>query len=139
MTQQILEKIRSGELPLPKAAATLGAEITELDAEAGTITVQFQAVEAFTNPFGDVQGGFLAAMLDDTMGPALFFTLAKNEIAPTLEMKVNFIKAARVGPIVGHGRIVSRGRSVCVLEAELMQDDKLIARSSATTLIRKRG
>lgn len=138
MTQQILEKIRAGELPLPRAAATLGAEITELDADAGTVTVQFQASEGFANPFGDVQGGFLAAMLDDTMGPALFFTLAEGEVAPTLEMKVNFIKSARVGPLTSQGRIISKGRSVCVLEAELRQDGELIARSSATALIRRR-
>ena len=28
-------------------------------------------VRSFSNPIGVVQGGFLAAMLDDTLGPAL--------------------------------------------------------------------
>ena len=51
-------------------------EITAVDPEAGTIEVQFQARPEFANPIGNVQGGFLAAMLDDSMGPARAATLA---------------------------------------------------------------
>ncbi len=75
-------------------------------------------------------------MLDDTMGPALIATLSDREFAPTLELKVNFISPAKLGKITGHGRVVSKGKSVCVLEGELFQDGKLIARSTATALIR---
>lgn len=91
MSKSIFQKILDGEIPVPKAAATLGANITDVDTSAGTITVEFTATDAFTNPVGDVRGGFLAAMLDDTMGPALVCTLGANEFAPTLELKVNFI------------------------------------------------
>ena len=126
-----------GELPMPKAAATLGAKITAVDTDLGTIVVEFCATEAFTNPIGDIQGGFLAAMLDDTMGPALTATLGENEFAPTLELKVNFIRPAKVGVLHGYGRVVSKGGSVCVLAGELKQKGNLIAKSSATALIRK--
>lgn len=137
LSKSIFQKFLDGELPMPKAAATLGASITNVDMELGTIVVDFTATDAFTNPVGDIQGGFLAAMLDDTMGPALVCTLAENEFAPTLELKVNFIKPAKVGLLTGFGRVVSRGGSVCVLEGELKQDGVLIAKSSATALIRK--
>jgi uncharacterized protein (TIGR00369 family) len=53
-----------------------------------------------------VQGGFLAAMLDDTMGPALVATLPAGHFAPTLELKVSYLRPARVGPLFGEGRIV---------------------------------
>ncbi|MGI9323845.1 MAG: PaaI family thioesterase [Pseudomonadales bacterium] len=137
MSKTIFQKVLDGELPMPKAAATLGAKITDVDTKAGTIVVEFHAQEAFTNPIGDVQGGFLAAMLDDTMGPALTATLDVHEFAPTLELKVNFIRAAKVGPLIGYGRVVSKGGSVCVLEGELKQYEQLIAKSSATALIRR--
>ena len=65
---------------------------------------------AFTNPAGNIQGGFLAAMLDDTMGPALSATLGPNEFAPTLNLNVSFERPAVVGTIVGKGRIVKRGQ-----------------------------
>ena len=61
----------SGALPTPNAAATLGIKFKHIDAEAGTVEVEFEGKPDFTNPAGNIQGGFLAAMLDDTMGPAL--------------------------------------------------------------------
>jgi uncharacterized protein (TIGR00369 family) len=137
MSKNIFQKMLDGELPEPKAAITLGARILEVDAQAGTIEVEFQAKEAFTNPIGNIQGGFLAAMLDDTMGPALAAMLNENEFAPTLELKTNFIAPAKVGKLLGYGRVISKGRSVCVVEGELKQEGKLVARSSATALIRK--
>ena len=60
-----------GRAPLPPAAATLGLELIAADVENGTIEVAFAATEAFTTPMGDILGGFLAAMLYDTVGPAL--------------------------------------------------------------------
>ena len=76
---------------MPKAAMKLGARIIEVDIESGIMVVEFEAKEEFTNPVGNIQGGFLAAMLDGTMGPALTATLEENEFAPTLELKTNFI------------------------------------------------
>jgi acyl-coenzyme A thioesterase PaaI-like protein len=60
-----------GRAPLPPAAVTLGWELVSVSPEDGTIEVAFTASEAFLNPAGFIQGGFLAAMLDDTLGPAL--------------------------------------------------------------------
>jgi len=136
MSKSLFQKVVDGELPMPKAAATLGANIAEFDAVQGSVTVEFKAIEAFTNPVGNIQGGFLAAMLDDTMGPALVCTLDPDEFAPTLELKVNFIRPAKVGLLIGRGRVVSKGSSICVLEGELTQDGALIAKSSATAQIR---
>ena len=136
MSKNIFEKMLDGQIPLPEAAKTLGAHIINVDVEAETIEIEFEAKQEFINPIGNIQGGFLAAMLDDTMGAALTATLNDNEFAPTLELKTNFIAAAKVGKIIGYGRVVSKGRSVCVLEGELLQEGKLIARSSATALIR---
>ena len=129
-------KIMAGELAPPKAAWTLGISFKVVDPEAGTIEVEFQARAAFTNPAGNIQGGFLAAMLDDTMGPALAATLGPNEFAPTLNLNVSFERPAVVGTIVGKGRIVKRGRDVCFLAAELFQGGELVASGTATALIR---
>ena len=76
---------------------------------------------------GNVQGGFLAAMLDDTMGPALAATLKEGEFAPTLNLNVSFERAAKVGPLSGKGRVVKKGRDVCFLAAELYQAGELVA------------
>jgi uncharacterized protein (TIGR00369 family) len=82
-------------------------------------------------------GGFLAAMLDDTMGPALTATLDAGEFAPTLNLNVQFHRPAKAGPLKGVGRVVLRGREICQLSAELMQNDKIVATATATAMIRK--
>ena len=61
-------KMVDGKLPPPPCAKTLGIEFAAIDGEHGTIEVKFEAKPEFLNPAGNVQGGFLAAMLDDTMG-----------------------------------------------------------------------
>lgn len=125
-------KIMAGKLPPPNVAATLGIKFGAIDADAGTIEVEFQARAEFANPAGNIQGGFLAAMLDDTMGPALAATLAKGEFAPTLNLNVSFEKAAVVGVISGRGRVLKRGGQVCFLAGELFQGGERIATATAT-------
>ena len=48
-------------------------------------------------PSGHVQGGFLAAMLDDTMGPALTATLEAGQFAPTVNLNVSFTARPKPG------------------------------------------
>lgn len=125
-----------GRAPMPPAAATLGWELSRVDPERGEIEVLFTATEAFTNPTGAVQGGFLAAMLDDTLGPALVATLPPGWFAPTLELKVNYLRPARPGRLRGTGRVVHRGGTIAFLSGELADEDSaLVATATATARI----
>lgn len=122
-----------GEIPPPPAAKLLGWKVLEAKPGSGRIRVQFEATQEFTNPLGNVQGGFLAAMLDDTLGPALATTFAEQEFAPTLEMKVNFVRPAKPGTLVGDGWVVHRGASVAFLQGELHDPEgNLVATATAT-------
>jgi uncharacterized protein (TIGR00369 family) len=86
-----------GRAPIPPAAATLGFQFVDADVEAGTIEVAFTATEAFTNPSGNVLGAFLAAMLFDTVGPALLATLEPDQFQSTLQLGVSFLRPVRPG------------------------------------------
>lgn len=130
-------KMVDGRLPAPPSAKTLGIEFVTIEPERGAIEVSFEARPEFLNPIGNVQGGFLAAMLDDTMGPALVATLGDGEFAPTVNLNIQFHRAARVGKLTGVGKVVHRGREVCQLSGELLQDGKIVATATATAVIRK--
>jgi uncharacterized protein (TIGR00369 family) len=130
-------QIQDGRLPPPKAAATLGIQILSVSPDAGTIEVEFDGKPEFTNPAGQIQGGFLAAMLDDTVGPLISSTLRAGEFAPTLNLNVSFAKPASVGKLLGKGRIVRRGKDVSILAGELYQGGELIATATATVMVRK--
>jgi len=134
--QSLFWQIMAGERPPPPAAVLLGAAFKAVDGEAGTVEVEFEAKPEFTNPAGSVQGGFLAAMLDDTLGPALTATLNRGEFAPTLNLNVSFERAGKVGRIVGKGRVLRRGKDICFLAGELYQDGERIASATATAMVR---
>ena len=124
----------AGRGPMPAAAELLGWEALLI--EPGHIRVRYTARESFYNPMGRVQGGFLAAMLDDAMGPALFTLLEEGQFAPTLEMKVSFLRAARAGTLIADGRVVHKGRSIAFVGGELRTEDgQLVATSTATLRI----
>lgn len=125
-----------GRTPLPRAAATLGLEFVRADETEGTIEVAFHATEAFTNPMGEVLGGFLAAMLYDTAGPALLATLPPTQFISTLELKATFLRPVRPCRLVGRGRVVHRVDDVAFLEATLSDPDgATIATATATARV----
>jgi uncharacterized protein (TIGR00369 family) len=129
----------AGRAAAPPAARTLGWQLEAIDPDAATIRVRFEARPEFTNPLGAVQGGFLAAMLDDTMGPCLVATLEPDQFAPTLELKVNYLRPAQPGPLVGSARVVYRGGTIAFLAGELCDPDgTLLATATATARIVRR-
>src|SRR5262245_9582603 len=125
----------AGRAPVPQAARTLGFEFLDADPERGTIEVAFTATEAFTNPVGNVLGAFLAAMLYDTVGPALLAALEPDQFQSTLDLNVRFLRPVRPGRIIGKGRIVRREGDIAHLEASLF-DSSDAAIATATAIAR---
>ncbi len=126
----------AGRRPPPASAVLLGWTLVSLDAEAGRIKLRFTATEAFLNPVGTVQGGFLTAMLDDAMGPAAVAYLGGAQFAQTLELKTCFLRPGRVGHIFAEGWVAHRGRDILFLEGILRDpEDQPIATATATARV----
>ena len=122
--------------PAPPAAETLGWELVGEFPEDGRIVIAFRPNSTMLNPQGSVQGGFVAAMLDDTMGPALVSLTGGTEMPVTLDMNVTFLQPVYPGRVIGKGRVVGRTRSTAFLEAELFDEsDVLLARATSTARI----
>ncbi len=85
-----------GRRPLPPASRHLGLRFLEANPGSGTIRVAFSPRPEFANPRGQIQGGFLSAMLDDAIGAAVATTLAPDEFAVTLEIKVSYLRPAEL-------------------------------------------
>jgi uncharacterized protein (TIGR00369 family) len=138
MQDNFFWKMHRGELPPPNIAKTLGMVFIDINTDAQTLKASFDITEEFTNPAGNIQGGIIAAMLDDTMGPALVATLEANQFAPTLNLNVSFIKGAKPGKFFATGKVINKGRSICYLSGELFDsDNNLIATATATAKITK--
>ena len=119
--------------PRPPCADLLGWHVLDARPEDGWICIGFDGKPEFRNPAGFIQGGFLAAMLDDTMGPAMFIYSEGRLFTPTIEMHVSFLAPARPGPLYGEGQVVQAGKSIAFLEGKLMDlSGTVIARATAS-------
>lgn len=115
------------------ASRYLGLEILDADREKRCVKVAFNASDDLCNMWGGIQGGMVAAMLDDVMSLAVGLDLEWGQISPTLELKVSMLNPARPGRILGMGRVIKRGKSVGFIEGELTDESgKLIATGSST-------
>lgn len=106
--------------PAPPCARLLGWHVLDCRPTDGWIRVGFLARQEFLNPAGYVQGGLLAAMLDDTMGPAVFTHTDGRLYTATIDMTVSYLAPAKPGPLFGEGQVVHLGSTVGFIEARLM-------------------
>jgi len=116
---------------------TLGADLVEVDRDAGTAAMTFVATRDFCHTNESiVQGGFLSGMVDTVMTHALFAHAGLDIVVPTLEMKVSFLAPGAPGTIRGEGEVVRRGKSIAFLEGSLFNgENTLLVRASATARI----
>jgi len=132
MTKTVFDRVE-----MPPAAQLLGWRLKKLDVEAGTIEVTFDAKPEFANPAGYVQGGLLAAMLDDTLGPAAFAAAGGNSFVQTVDLHTHFLNPARPGPLTGRAQVVKLGRTIAFIEGALFdKNDDIIARASCSAVLR---
>jgi uncharacterized protein (TIGR00369 family) len=129
-----------GCLPVPPAEQTLGFKFIEAVPDSGQISLEFDAKPEFCNVLGNIGGGFLAAMLDATTSLAPATTYEHGEFGPTLELKVNFIRACKPGKLYGKGRTIHRTNSVAFVEGELRDtSEAIVATGTATIRIIRQG
>lgn len=107
------------QIPSAPCARHLGWKLLEHDAAAGRIRVGFQPRPEFLNPAGFVQGGFVTAMLDDCMGPAVWLHSQGQIYTVTIGINVSFLKPVALAPLVGEGRVIQLGKSIGFVEAWL--------------------
>ncbi|HWW26947.1 MAG TPA: PaaI family thioesterase [Caulobacter sp.] len=133
--EAILARFNASKNP-PGSARTLGFQMLSVSQAERRVEIAFApSVEAVGNPMGQVQGGFVCAMLDECMSVAGMIASGMTSVVPTLEMKTSFLRPALPGPLKGVGRVVKWGRTVCFLEGELYDPEgRLLARSSATAI-----
>ncbi|XUM19677.1 PaaI family thioesterase [Bradyrhizobium oligotrophicum S58] len=121
------------KLPPPPCARLLGWRLLDANPADGWIRIGFDGKPEFCNPAGVIQGGMLAAMLDDTMGPAVFIRTEGRLYTTTVSMTVNFFASARPGPIIGEARVLQLGKTIAFIEGRLTSaDDTLLATASAS-------
>jgi len=128
-----LRMLQRGELPPPPVAALIGFTLASI--EPGRAVVEFEATERHANPMGTLHGGVLCDVADAAMGMAWASTLDAGETFTTLELKINFLKPFWTGKLAATGRVVQGGRTIGLVECDVVDDKKrLVARASSTVM-----
>ena len=122
--------------PKPPCAEMLGWELLSADPATGAVRIAFDAKPAFYNPGGNIQGGFIAAMLDDTLGPTVLVKSDGAAYCATIDLSVRFLAPARPGRLIGDGRIVQLGRTIAFLDGELRDEHgRILATATASARV----
>ena len=122
--------------PGPPCSQLLGWRLLGHDASRGWIKVGFEGRAEFLNFTGRVQGGVLAAMLDDTMGPAVLIKSGGALYPSAIDMNISFLSAAMPGPLVCEGEVLRLGKSVGFVAGQLMDEDgRVLVRATSSVML----
>jgi uncharacterized protein (TIGR00369 family) len=125
---------KAGIFEQAQCSTTLGFELLELDLKAGTTKVKFNAKAEFLNPMGTIQGGFLAAMLDDTIGMLAMVKMGGKAMVSTIDLGVQYLRPVRIGDVTVCAKIVSTGKNIMFAEAELYDSRNKISTRATSSL-----
>jgi uncharacterized protein (TIGR00369 family) len=129
----------------PNSDLTLGMVCIDKSVP-GRCVWQMTADERFANPAGTMQGGFLAAFADSSMGAASVTSVKGRQVfSANAEMKISFLAPVHPGAILTcTAEVVSSGSTVAFVEASIVATDvpkgegRLVARANSTYIFRPR-
>jgi uncharacterized protein (TIGR00369 family) len=120
------------EVPAP-ISRLLGIQL--VGADEGTAELEMHVTALHHNAMGALHGGVLCDLGDCAMGTALQTLFEEGERFVTVELKVSFVRPVREGRLRARGRVVHRGKTVSLVECDIVRDDeRLVARLSCTCL-----
>lgn len=82
------EAMRGLKLP-PPVFVEMGTEVVSFDPQTNTLVCKFPVQERWQNPLGYMQGGVLAVLVDNTVGP-LSFMVAPPSV--TTQMNISYFR-----------------------------------------------
>ncbi len=126
--------VKNGELPMPPIAKLLNIRLTEV--ANGKVTMQMPVDGRYANPVGTLHGGVICDLADAVMGTAFATTCEEGDSYTTVELKCNFLRPVWESILTANAWVVYRGRTMGLVECEVVDDRKrLIAKLSSTLTV----
>lgn len=115
----------------PPSFLEMEGDFVDFDEEAGWLIARFPVRESYMNPYGSMQGGFLAAAVDNTLGP-LSMLVAPPNVTRRLEMKYSRAVTLEMGEIIVRAEFLGQDGQWLDFKAEVRSPGgDLLARCSA--------
>jgi len=101
--------------------------------EDGKAIVRIPVSQKHRQVYGQVHGGVIASMLDSAIAVVVNQQIGPDEGANTVELKVNYLRAAMGNSLRAEAEIIKFGRTLIVADARCYdEDDRLLAYASGT-------
>ncbi len=114
----------------------VGVEIESI--EEGAAVLYLDLTPEHLNSAHIVHGGALATILDSACGAAAFSVLPQEKFAPTTSMSIAYMNAVGEGRITAKSRVLKRGSKLLHCEAEVFQNDLLLAKAQTSFTVLER-
>ena len=115
----------------PPAFVTMQGEIHAFDEESGVLATRFPVLEKHLNAYGSMQGGMVAAAVDNTLHP-LSMLVAPPNVTRRLQVKYSRPVTPDLEYITVKGRLLERRGQWLTFGAEVRdQEGVLLARARA--------
>jgi uncharacterized protein (TIGR00369 family) len=102
----------------------------------GYASFSMPILPAFLQGAGQMQGGLIVAMADETIAHAIMTVLKEDEGITTVELKNDFLAAVSKGLLTAEAKIFKKGRRLIIGDCIVKDDGKRpVARTSATFLL----
>lgn len=119
---------------MQKISAELNTTI--LDAtQSGHVRLSFETGERFMNTFGGLQGGIIAALIDEACSYAVTSIVGAHCFLGTVDLRTTLLEKVRPGRVEGIARTLKVTKRAVFSDAELFVANRLVASGSATILI----
>ena len=134
---EVLNGLKSGELPAPPVSHLTGLRIT--DVTDGAVTFAMPASEWLcAPPRSRAQGGTVALLAESAIGGAIQTALPPGTAVAQIDLKVNFLRPLSTDgrEAVARGRLLHAGRRIAVASSELADaDGKLVALATGSAML----
>ncbi len=108
----------------------IGCRLQRLDEGVAEVALALQP--QLRNRGGKLHGGVIFSLVDIAMGLACSSAHGFDQQSVTVECKINYLRAVADGEVLCIAKVIHAGRRTLVVEADVMQGDKMVAKAQGT-------
>jgi len=116
----------------PPVFMMMNGSVISYDVERGTMVISYPVSVEYMNPFGSMQGGMVAAAIDNTLGP-LSMLVAPLNYTRSLEIKYRKIIRSESSDIIVFAKFINQNKRQLNFTASVVNTESVELASAKAT------
>lgn len=133
--QQMLDKYQHKLITDSRSPTGNWLGVTLEYAEKGAATLSIRIKKDMTNPYGNIHGGMMSALIDESIGWAVVSLDAASHYT-SLNLNVDFLYAASEGEkIISEAKVIRYGKKIIHVECRVINESGVLLAKATSNLI----